>query len=628
MAIPDKIKQLAKDVRSKTYGVDVREAIARSMEETGDVAETARVASEYQTGRVDNLIRNNPQPDEVVDIRYDTDGVEHATASQRIASDLSKINDNLNSKVQKVNTISQLKTMNLEEGEMVLVYSFYNIFDGATHYRKVESQDDGSGIQMDNGLYANIFHSGAVSVKWFGAISINQTDYKDAEIQRFFEYIKTGNGEIFSLGDKVIYLQLPSKLVYTETGGNFTLLTEGGELFYKLQTADTCLQIGLETPHYSALTNVRIPELRIKAEGQQSHVLELFTRGNDQLAFWNSSFGRIRIAHNRGKGLAIYNGVFECQFDTIRVDTRRKYLETTEDPLTNQDISLYLANEEGENIVSSLLFNFVNTWGGWHNVRTQGINRYAPGFTANEVHCFDAKREGLYLDNQQSGDFINKLHLEFHGEEGNPVYGCFWNGYGRIGAVEGGSDHMLGYIRVYNGYDAEFRLDLIGRTYNMPLKEAFAKVDVKSPARAFIATDISNILMGQFADGVIECLIQNKPARIKLNGSDRLTMNIESDKEHIYTDNQGVTRRVHRVHVGYGGVTGGLTTQDSLDLTTTTKAINWELGNGVQNNVRLGFYGAPLVQKPIVQGGKGGNAALTTLIKALSDLGLITDQST
>ena len=42
---------------------------------------------------------------------------------------------------------------------------------------------------------------------------------------------------------------------------------------------------------------------------------------------------------------------------------------------------------------------------------------------------------------------------------------------------------------------------------------------------------------------------------------------------------------------------------------------------------RLGFYGATAVVKPTVTGSKGANAALTSLLTALANLGLITDGS-
>ena len=41
----------------------------------------------------------------------------------------------------------------------------------------------------------------------------------------------------------------------------------------------------------------------------------------------------------------------------------------------------------------------------------------------------------------------------------------------------------------------------------------------------------------------------------------------------------------------------------------------------------LGFFGAAAIAKPTVTGSKGGNAALASLITALSNLGLVTDSS-
>ncbi|MGP7817819.1 hypothetical protein [Niallia sp. 01092] len=40
-----------------------------------------------QKSRVDNIIRNNPQPSEVVDSRVDADGYEHAILKDRLDSD-------------------------------------------------------------------------------------------------------------------------------------------------------------------------------------------------------------------------------------------------------------------------------------------------------------------------------------------------------------------------------------------------------------------------------------------------------------------------------------------------------------------------------------------------------------
>lgn len=69
MSIPQRIKDLANKVRNEIYGKDVRESIAQSMEITGETAENAKKRSIEQTDRVDTLIKENPQPSEVVDAR-------------------------------------------------------------------------------------------------------------------------------------------------------------------------------------------------------------------------------------------------------------------------------------------------------------------------------------------------------------------------------------------------------------------------------------------------------------------------------------------------------------------------------------------------------------------------------
>ena len=50
-------------------------------------------------------------------------------------------------------------------------------------------------------------------------------------------------------------------------------------------------------------------------------------------------------------------------------------------------------------------------------------------------------------------------------------------------------------------------------------------------------------------------------------------------------------------------------------------------GNLQHNGASAGFYGTSAVAKPTVTGAKGGNAALTSLVSALAQLGLITDST-
>ncbi len=61
-----------------------------------------------------------------------------------------------------------------------------------------------------------------------------------------------------------------------------------------------------------------------------------------------------------------------------------------------------------------------------------------------------------------------------------------------------------------------------------------------------------------------------------------------------------------------------------------TLNLTWTVGNGITvggSGQKIGFYGAAPIAKPTVSGARGGNAALTSLIAALSACGLLTDST-
>ena len=59
-------------------------------------------------------------------------------------------------KVWKANTIEDLKSMQfLKSGDVVEVLGYYQAGDGAGHKRVIADSDDGSGVQLSNGLWAN-----------------------------------------------------------------------------------------------------------------------------------------------------------------------------------------------------------------------------------------------------------------------------------------------------------------------------------------------------------------------------------------------------------------------------------------------------------------------------------------
>lgn len=84
-------------------------------------------------------------------------------------------------KLTKANTILELQSRkNLKEGDVVEVLGYYSAGDGAGHKRIIANEDDGSGVQLANGLWANIIHNGEVNVSWFGAKGDGVTDDTEA----------------------------------------------------------------------------------------------------------------------------------------------------------------------------------------------------------------------------------------------------------------------------------------------------------------------------------------------------------------------------------------------------------------------------------------------------------------
>ncbi|MGL5714025.1 MAG: hypothetical protein ACRCX2_13470 [Paraclostridium sp.] len=72
-------------------------------------------------------------------------------------------------------------------GDIVDLNGYYIAGDGAHHKRKIEGADDGSGVQLANGLWANIVHNGEVNVSWFGVTS-NSPNNQALSIQKFINY--------------------------------------------------------------------------------------------------------------------------------------------------------------------------------------------------------------------------------------------------------------------------------------------------------------------------------------------------------------------------------------------------------------------------------------------------------
>lgn len=66
-------------------------------------------------------------------------------------------------------TIEEMQKLALKVGDIVELLGYYTAGDGAGHKRVIAQEDDGSGVLLENGLYANIVHNGEVKFSWLGA---------------------------------------------------------------------------------------------------------------------------------------------------------------------------------------------------------------------------------------------------------------------------------------------------------------------------------------------------------------------------------------------------------------------------------------------------------------------------
>lgn len=108
--------------------------------------------------------------------------------------------------LRTANTIEDLKQLNLKEGDVVEVLGYYTKGDGADHKRKIESSDDGSGVLLSNGLWANLLCDDAVDLEWFGIKSDYDNTAQTVLYQKWIDYVNKTVGKFFTAKARKTYI--------------------------------------------------------------------------------------------------------------------------------------------------------------------------------------------------------------------------------------------------------------------------------------------------------------------------------------------------------------------------------------------------------------------------------------
>ena len=100
--------------------------------------------------------------------------------SDSLKQDFESLDLQLNSKLNKVESIEVLENKSFNEGDIVFIENFYNnIKNNSHHYRIISNTDNGTGVLLKNNMYANIIFQDEIDISWLGARNSNNGEVYD-----------------------------------------------------------------------------------------------------------------------------------------------------------------------------------------------------------------------------------------------------------------------------------------------------------------------------------------------------------------------------------------------------------------------------------------------------------------
>lgn len=269
------------------------------------------------------------------------------------------------------NLVADLTT---EDGDIVDLLGFYSKGDGSYHKRKVSSSDDGTGILLDNALYANLAIYNVINVKDLGAKGDNVQD-DSPYIQKA---LNTGGIIFFPSGTYKCDSQLDIK--------SNTILT-GSYAVIQCNAVNGLYIDGGET-------NIRIENLKIYGDGTN---IGINFDGTSEINPFDGQIREVKIDN--------------CYLQAFLIGIRCSYLRKAEFSRIHLYTSsgvLYTGKSAEVNISNSYFVNDNSAGAGTYGVKTEtlGASDYPEGLTM-ESCLFFRFETNVYLEDIYVAFFSN-----------------------------------------------------------------------------------------------------------------------------------------------------------------------------------------------------------------------------